>query len=177
MRRALAIGGALLAVQLGLIGVWYTVEQAREAPAAPFEVAEALTERRLDQPAPPLSLRRRDGRTTRLDALTGPALVHIWASWCPPCLDELPRLVAAATARGVPLVLVSVDRDWPAVDRVLAPPTETHLADPDAVRRQLAVEALPVTFGLDARGRLQVRLDGAREWRGDLVERVAEGRR
>lgn len=177
MKRALTIGGVLVAVQLVLLGGWYAIEQAREAPPTPFEVAEALTERRLDQPAPPLVLRERDGQTTRLDALTGPALVHVWASWCPPCLDELPRLVAAATARGVPLVLVSVDRDWPAVDRVLDGSASTHLADPDAVRRLLAVDALPVTFGLDARGRLRVRLDGARDWRGDLVEQVAEGRR
>lgn len=173
MRRALTLAAALVAVQLALLGAWYAVERAREAPVEAFAVADVRTERRLDQPAPPLILRGRDGQTTRLDALTGPALVHVWASWCPPCLAELPRLVAAATARGVPLVLISVDRDWAAVDRVLTAPASTHLADPTDVRRLLAVDALPVTFGLDARGHLRLRLDGARDWRGALVEQVA----
>ncbi len=49
-----------------------------------------------------------------------PVLVNLWASWCPPCIEELPVLAEYASRPGsVPVVLVDLDDDPRAALRVL----------------------------------------------------------
>lgn len=170
MKRALATAAVLVPVQIALIAAWWLIERHRDPPAR-LPTATTTTERPLDQPAPPLLLSGLDGRPHRLDALRGPALVHIWATWCPPCRAELPGLMRFAAERAQPLWLISVDPDPETVRRFLAlqgPPTPGDvmitLADARAVQHHLDVHALPVTFTLDATGTLRHRIDGARDW-------------
>ena len=65
--------------------------------------------------APPMStvIRDENDKGFRLDSLQGrPVLVNFWATWCPPCVAELPALDNAAKQLGddVTLLLISVDR-------------------------------------------------------------------
>jgi thiol-disulfide isomerase/thioredoxin len=86
-----------------------------------------------------------------LPALTAPApapaagwrWINVWATWCKPCVEELPRLPAwrARLARGGPAVsleLVSADED----DQVVAAFRAKHPATP-ATLRLADAEALP----------------------------------
>jgi thiol-disulfide isomerase/thioredoxin len=55
------------------------------------------------------------------DAVGRPLLVHVWASWCAPCLQELPSfdaLAERARARGVEILALAVDTEYRDVARV-----------------------------------------------------------
>lgn len=64
-----------------------------------------------------------DGSEHRLADHAGrPVLLHFWATWCPPCIRELPELIdKAQTMPEVDLLLISVDRDQAALRRFLQP--------------------------------------------------------
>ena len=106
-----------------------------------------------------------DGRTWSAEALRGRVvLVDFWATWCAPCLDDLPRLRAAACTscgRGLTIIGVSLDRssprdfrswlqrqaiDWPQV-------REVGMYD-SPLARTFEVEAIPASFLFDRDGRL-----------------------
>lgn len=167
MRRALLTAAVLILAQLIVIAAWWLVENGRHADGAPATLGEAM---------PPIELRALDGTTHDLPSMPSPALVHVWATWCPPCRDELPALLAAAARAGVPVHLISVDRDPEAVRRFFGetPPPSCHTADARAVERRLGVTGLPVTFAVDGRQVIRQRWDGAQPWDDDEIRVVFE---
>lgn len=180
MKRVLTTIAALIAAQALMLGAWYAVERGR-APDAPRGPAPPVARQQtapMDRPAPSLNLRRRDGSTLRLSEMQGrPLLLHFWATWCPPCRDELPALLAYAAEGDMPVVAVSLDRDWDAVRRFLGsnPPPAIVLADGRDVEQAFDVQSLPVTFATDPSGRLRLRLDGPQDWASATVrDAVAE---
>jgi thiol-disulfide isomerase/thioredoxin len=102
-----------------------------------------------------------DGKTRPLWEKGPPVtLVDFWASWCGPCLYELPNLQVLHDRlgdRGVRVVLVNVDLDGPdEVGRFLAKRRIGlgSLVDRDgSVFQELGLRALPSMFLLDAQGR------------------------
>ncbi|MDB4972065.1 MAG: Thioredoxin [Myxococcaceae bacterium] len=109
--------------------------------------------------APVFSLPKLEGRTP--PAVSGPRWVNLWATWCPPCVEELPRLKQLAEQLGragspVALQLVSVDTTASAVEAFSAQHPEVlgspRLADP------MALEAWLTTLGLDKGATLPVHI-------------------
>ncbi|MGH8867280.1 MAG: TlpA family protein disulfide reductase [Actinomycetes bacterium] len=101
-----------------------------------------------------------EGPAVTLSGLRGkPLVVTVWASWCPPCAQEMPRLeqVRRETQGRVQFLGIDLlDRAGPALDAAagfgMGFPS---VQDPDGHTRQaLAVPGPPVTLFVDAEGRV-----------------------
>ena len=98
-------------LQRGLLasGLWRATPPASPATGPPVQLAS----RRADDYPHPLPLLTLDGRPANLRQFRGKAvLVNLWASWCPPCLAEMPGLQALyqkTDTSKVAFVLISLD--------------------------------------------------------------------
>ncbi len=64
----------------------------------------------IGSPAPDFSLTTLDNQTVKLSQFRGtPVLINFWATWCPPCKEELPLLVKTHQANQDRLVILGVD--------------------------------------------------------------------
>ena len=134
------------------------------AHAAGFEARPAT-------PAPELKAHDLKGvPRTLVDYRGKVVLLNFWASWCPPCLREMPSLERLRTRMaGRPLEIVALasaeaqDDVTPYLARMkLGFPV---LLDPDGDNtRRWKVFALPTSFVLDAEGRVRYVLTGPTEW-------------
>lgn len=104
-----------------------------------------------------------DGDTVALADMRGDVvLLNVWATWCPPCREEMPGLEALhrdLSERGLRVVGVSIDTRGAdaAVREFLAEHDITFeiLRDADdRITRTFRMNGVPQTFLIDRRGRL-----------------------
>lgn len=127
-------------------------------------------------PAPETVFLDATEREVRLADFRGEVLlVNFWATWCAPCIDELPSLARLADAfegRPFRLMAVSQDRDGrrvvePVVRERLGLPTLRIFYDPKLrLGRAFGTRALPSTYLIDRMGRIIGSLEGDAEWDG-----------
>jgi len=122
------------------------------------------------EPVPDFSFEL-NGRAMRLADLRGQVvLLNFWATWCPPCVAEMPsleRLHQRLGPRGLTVLGVSVDTDRAAYENFLRDYKITfpNVRDPD--RRISALYGTfmyPETYIVDRQGRLVRKVIGALEW-------------
>ena len=123
----------------------------------------------LDKPAPEIRANDIEGHSVRLDDWHGRVvLLNFWATWCPPCLDEIPDLVELAKEfkpKGAAVVGMNVDVDQPHRLATFAkrfgityPIVLTTPALLDAYR----VSVIPTSFLIDQEGKVRKRYLGPR---------------
>ena len=135
------------------------------------------------QPAPDLSFSDPDGRTISFAELEGqPLLVNLWATWCPPCIAEMPTLDALAAREAGTLRVMTISEDMQGAEVVAPFFAENDFAeleqwlDPDnAMMAALALDTLPVTILYDAEGRELFRVIGGMDWAGERAETLISG--
>lgn len=165
--RRLAVIAGLVAVQAAAVLIYLGVERSRSAGSDSFRVEQVRAESR----APDILLERADGSRVSLHDFDGSVrIVHFWATWCPPCVEELPGLLATARAladRGLALVAISMDDDWTAIRTFFRGdvPAEVYRAVDPGAHRLYDVASLPDTYLVGRDGSLALRYGGARDWR------------
>jgi thiol-disulfide isomerase/thioredoxin len=111
------------------------------------------------QALPELTLENLDGDPVALSSLKGETVIlNLWASWCPPCLREMPLLVESDARPGVRVVVVNQGESLLQVVRYMDANEldfEHALLDPQQQMMALtATPGLPTTLLFDASGRL-----------------------
>ena len=102
-----------------------------------------------------------------------PLLVTLWATWCPPCVAEMPTLDALATREpGLQVLAISEDLNGQAkVDSFFAARSfdklEPYLDPQLSLMQELRVSTLPTTILYDAQGREVWRMTGMEDWTGE----------
>jgi thiol-disulfide isomerase/thioredoxin len=124
-------------------------------------------------PPGPLLVRSRTGAPRDLAARTGKGFIlHFWATWCPPCREEMPALVKffrdTKGDRNVEFLAVSVDEDWKVVDAWLKERGITDLPvalDPKGdTAHRVGTDKFPETWFIAPSGEVLRHVVGEADW-------------
>ena len=157
---------------------------APQAPAVAAAPVKGVDRSHRGDEAPTATFADADGRTTDIASFAGkPVLVNLWATWCAPCVKELPTLEALGQ-RNPAIAVVAISQDdgeQALVDSFLAGKAIGRFAafhDRDmALMSALGVQVLPTTILYDAAGREVWRFTGDLDWTGaEATKLLAEAR-
>lgn len=142
--------------------------------AGPKEAAPTgrLDRSRAGAIAPPTTFEDPEGEPASLADFRGrPVLLNLWATWCGPCVVEMPTLDALAARETERLQVLTVSQDLDGRDRIeafFAKRGYRHLdtwLDPQmALMAALKVDTLPTTILYDSKGREVWRVTGMEDW-------------
>lgn len=125
------------------------------------------------RPVPPLSFTDASGRKRDLNEFAGRVvLINLWATWCAPCIREMPsldRLQASLDPDRAVVVAISIDRGGmakvgPFFERLGLKNLEIFVDSSMRTSRALKASGLPTSVLVDAKGREVGRIQGPAEW-------------
>lgn len=131
---------------------------------------------------PLMSFQDATGRTLTLSDFHGRViLLNIWATWCPPCREEMPSLDRLNAKRGGPdfeVVALSIDREPDLIDSFYQDfgiQTLKYYVDPTTrASDTLRAPGVPTTLIIDREGREIGRAMGPAAWDGPRVEALID---
>ena len=126
--------------------------------------------------APDFAIATDNGRAVSLSKFGGRLLVlNFWATWCPPCVQEMPSLdefQKRLAGSGVVVLGVSVDKDAGAYRSFLSRAKVSFLTarDPEArISGDYGTFKYPETYIIDSRGKVVQKIIGPENWTDDRM--------
>lgn len=135
-------------------------------------------------PLPAITVQDAAGQSLALASLKGkPVLINLWATWCAPCVVELPTLNKLANRADLNLAVVTVSQDMGNAEKIQPFLDERGLAQLPAwieakgdLSAYYGIQTLPATILYDAEGKEVWRYMGERDWGAeDSMALLAEG--
>ncbi|MCX8666570.1 TlpA family protein disulfide reductase [Acetobacteraceae bacterium B3987] len=156
-------------LSVAAVGLWHNSAQAEALQS----LQELEPEPALSAPAM-LPVTGVGGTKATLPLRAGkPYMLHLWATWCIPCREELPKLVAFLDKNpDLPIIPVALDSGSPekvqaALPRLHAEGLSVWTADHQNVEpflKSLKEPGLPMTLLIDAQGQVRAISDGGVDW-------------
>jgi cytochrome c biogenesis protein CcmG/thiol:disulfide interchange protein DsbE len=167
-------GGVGVAAAIALVAWLFLDATANTAAATRFNACRSLTPDAVplalqNREAPDFELPDASGKKWSLRSLRGrPVLLNFWATWCPPCIEEMPSMEDLARAIGDDAVVlaVSVDEDWDALRRFFprGTPLSLLLDLSKEIPKKYGTEKYPETYLIDAKGQVRHYFVNTRKW-------------
>ncbi len=135
-------------------------------------LGNVLAQEKEDSPAPEFQGKTIKGKEIKLSDYKGKVvLLDFWASWCPPCRDEMPQLVKFYKSHKNPdfqLIAVNIDKSAENMQKFLDglfPQPEFPIVEDDAqkIPALFNIEAMPTTIFIDKKGNIRYRHDGFKD--------------
>lgn len=133
-------------------------------------------------PAPEVSLADPTGQTVELSGLRGkPVIVNLWATWCGPCLREMPSLERLQSRLGERIAVLAVSEDRggdkavePFIAKLGLKSVKVYLDPKSEVGHAFGARGLPTSFLIDREGKVLGRIEGAAEWDSPKILGILE---
>ena len=190
VRKALAVTSLLGLVAVGAVTYFVGPAPASRPPGS----ASALASARVSAPEslavhdaarvlPPIQFASASGERSLADFRGRVVVLNLWATWCPPCREEMPTLDALQAELGgedLAVVALSVDQAGPEIVRDFYADTGVkHLGVYNdasmGVMADVRARGVPTTLVLDRRGREIARLTGSTDWSSPRMLRYLRG--
>jgi thiol-disulfide isomerase/thioredoxin len=129
------------------------------------------------QPAPEISFDGLDGKPIALASFKGKfVILNLWATWCQPCLKEMPSLEKLQARLGPALTVLAVSEDHGGADVVTPFVAKLDLdklkiaLDPKSdATRALHARGLPTSFAIGGDGQILGKVEGGADWDSDQM--------
>ncbi len=142
---------------------------------------ETLTAIKQHPAAAEFKLPDMDGEMVSLSDYKGKTvIINFWATWCPPCRDELPSMNRAwqkVKDKNISMIAINVGEDEDTIFSFMGDypiDFQVLLDQSGEVISQWPIKGLPTTFVVDPEGRLFYRAIGGREWDSDSLLKMVK---
>ncbi|MBK7972381.1 MAG: TlpA family protein disulfide reductase [Deltaproteobacteria bacterium] len=166
-RRTRRLGSSVLGIALAAAGGWALTEGALGP-----RLAIGASAPKVGDPAPDVEVTDLAGKKVKLADLRGQAVfLNFWATWCPPCVEEMQsisNLAKSYQGKGLRVVAMNVDAAPAATIQQWVEKRKLGmevLLDPNAtIARRFGTYKFPETYLLDRDGKIQAKFVGPHEW-------------
>jgi len=188
---AVGVIAGLIIIAVGFVASRPKPEQAAPATAAPAEQPAAVAEGKIDLsgliwhetplPLPATVFKDAADADQTLANFTGKVMVvNFWATWCAPCVKEMPTLDALQAKLGGPdfeVLAISQDREGAKVAKPFAEKQEWknlafYVEAPGRFMRDAKLNGLPTSLIIDKKGQEVGRVEGELAWDSPEVEKI-----